>query len=905
MASAATDLFIGKFVAIIESEAASIAGVRDQVDEIKQELVFMKSFLEDNDGGEQAHTQVEKAWVASVRDLANDAENTIDEFMYHVYEQRNGGRFARWIQKTIHFPKHIWYKRRIANKLQKITIAIRAIPERNQRYRGAAAVEGKSTSEDIRRWVQNHAESSLYQKENELVGIEGDKNMLLGWLMDEAKHQTVVSVVGMGGSGKTTLVARTFKDDIVKRHFECYAWITVSQSYVIEDLLRRLIKEFHKAKKEEVLADMNAMSYNELLEMLVNYLETKRYLIVLDDVWDVHLWDKIRFSFLDNQLGSRVMLTTRREDIASSSFGVESHVHKIQPLEMGDAWELFSMKAFSSYQNKSCSPELLPLARELVEKCEGLPLAIVALSGLMSSKKSHNDWSKVYNSLNWHLTNNSLLEPMKSILLLSFNDLPYRLKQCFLYCSLFPEDHVIINMRLIKLWIAEGFVEHVKGVTPEEVANSYLMELIFRNMLQERFVVSHTACKMHDVMREIALSIAKKEKFCAVHDGSETVEETGALRLSIQTTNGEIGSCSGISRLRSLLVFATGVSSFSFSNKLPFDHKLLKVLDLEDIPVDNLPDRVTCLFNLKYLNLNDTLIKELPESIGQLRNLQTLNIMDTNMEALPRGISKLLNLRHLVVGRSISGKMIGVRIPSSIGKMKKLQSLAYIESEGNIIRLIGSMTQLTFLGITNVKERDEEDLCASIQEMKVLSSLFLFVADGEEFLRVEALPSPPPYLDLLKLFGKLEKVPHWFCLLHSLTYLNLSESRLEEDLLPHIEALPSLHSLFLDNASVRKELGFNRGFVKLRHLWFWDLALLNKITIEKGAMPNLELLSIHSCSTLETLPQGIEHLTKLQQYIFDNVSEQFMESIEEGGVDHARMLLIEERCKKYTNKSWD
>ncbi|XP_008235615.1 PREDICTED: disease resistance protein RPM1-like [Prunus mume] len=906
MASAATDLFLGKFVAILESEAASIAGVRDQVDEIKQELVFMKSFLEDADGGEQAHTQVEKAWVASVRDLANDVENTIDEFMYHVYEQRNGRRFARWIHKTIHFPKHLWYKRRIANKLQKITMAIRAIPERNQRYRGAAAVEVKSTSEDIRRWVQNQAESSLYHQEDELVGIEGDKNMLLRWLMDEAKHQTVVSVVGMGGSGKTTLVARTFKDDIVKRHFECYAWITVSQSYVIEDLLRRLIKEFHKEKKEEVPAEMNAMSYNELLEILVNYLETKRYLVVLDDVWDVHLWEKLRFSFPDKQLGSRVMLTTRREDIASSSFGVESHVHKIQPLEMGDAWELFSMKAFSSYQNKSCSPELLPLARELVEKCEGLPLAIVALSGLMSSKKSLTEWSTVYNSLNWHLTNNSLLEPMKMrILLFSFNDLPYRLKQCFLYCSLFPEDYVIINNRLIRLWIAEGFVEHVEGLTPEEVANSYLMELIFRNMLQQRFRGSLPSCKMHDLLREIALSIAKKEKFGDVHEGSETVEETGALRLSIQTTNEEIGAGRGMSRLHSFLVFATVVSSFSFSNKLPFDLKLLKVLDLEDVPIDNLPDRVTCLFNLKYLSLLGTLIKELPESIGQLRNLQTLNIMETKIEALPRGISKLLNLRHLLVGRFISRKMIGVRIPSSIGKMKKLQSLAYIESEGRVIRLIGSMTQLTFLGITNVKERDEEDLCALIQEMKVLSRLFLFAADGEEFLRVDALSSPPPYLDILYLSGKLEKVPHWFCSLHSLTYLDLRESRLEEDLLPHIEALPSLHTLWLVNASVRKELCFNRGFVKLRQLRFLSLALLNKITIEKGAMPNLEFLGIRRCLTLETLPQGIEHLTKLQGYRFDNVSEKFRESIKEGGVDHARMQLVDERCKKYADKSWD
>ncbi|XP_016647386.1 PREDICTED: disease resistance protein RPM1-like [Prunus mume] len=395
---------------------------------------------------------------------------------------------------------------------------------------------------------------------------------------------------------------------------------------------------------------------------------------------------------------------------------------------------------------------------------------------------------------------------MKSILLFSFNDLPYRLKQCFLYCSLFPEDHVIVNNRLISLWIAEGFVEHVEGLTPEKVANGYLMELIFRNMLQQRFRGPLPACKMHDLLREIALSIAKQEKFCAVHDGgSETTEETGALRLSIQTTNGEIGSCTGISRLRSFLVFATAVSSFSFPNKLPFDLKLLTVLDLEDVPIDNLPDNLTSLFNLKFLNLSRTPIRELPESIGKLRNLQTLNITLTKIVALPRGISKLINLRHLLVGRFIFGNFIGVRIPSSISKMKKLQSLAYIESEGNSIRLVGKMTQLKNVGITNVKERDAEDLCASIQEMKVLSSLGLIVAEGEEFLRVDALSSPPPYLDILDLVGKLEK--------------------------------------------------------------------------------------------------GVEHLTELQQYRFDNVSEKFRESIKEGGVDHPRMLLVDERCKKYTNKS--
>ena len=139
--------------------------------------------------------------------------------------------------------------------------------------------------------------------------------------------------------------------------------------------------------------------------------------------------------------------------------------YRIQPLQENEAWDLFSKKAFSTYHSKSCPLELETLAWKLVKKCKGLPLAVVALGGLMSSKKSPDQWSRVYNNLNHHLSNNPLLEDVKSILFLSFNDLPYRLKHCFLYCSLFPEDYLINNKKLTRLWMAEGFVEHVKGAT--------------------------------------------------------------------------------------------------------------------------------------------------------------------------------------------------------------------------------------------------------------------------------------------------------------------------------------------------------------------------------------------------------------------------------------------------------
>ncbi|XP_062016616.1 disease resistance protein RPM1-like [Rosa rugosa] len=901
MAFSATDLLIGKLVTILENEGTTIAGVRDEVDKIKLELLSMKAFLEDAEAN-KAKTEGEKLWVASIRDLAYGVEDIIDEFMYHMYEKQSGRRvLSRRLHMTICIPKTLWFRRKTTQRLKKITEKIKDISERNQRY-DVGHVGGTSTSEDIHKWVQNQADSSFFIMEEELVGIEGQKQILVGWLMDEVQHQTVISVVGMGGSGKTTLVAKTFTNERVKRHFDCCAWITVSQTYAVVDLLRSLIMELHKSRKEGFPENLNAMSHRELLELLTNYLGSKKYLVVLDDVWEIRVWREIKVSLQDRQLGSRIVLTTRNEEVASNSFGVENYVHHIRPLQNNEAWELFSKKAFSTNQHKTCPPDLVPLAQKLAEKCEGLPLAVVALGGLMSSKKSVDQWQQVCNSLNWHLDNNSLLDPVKNILLLSFNDLPSQLKHCFLYCSLFPEDFSVKRKRLIRLWIAEGFVENVKGVTPEQVADGYLWQLCFRSMLE---VVKRNGTgrpkkvKMHDLMRELALSTSEKEKFGLVYEGREVMEDISSRRLSIHKMEGEIKPCPGMSNIRSLLVFATDMSSLTFSNTLVSHFKLLRTLDLEHVQIDKLPGAVVYLFNLRYLNLMGTLIEKLPESIGRLRNLQFLNLRRTKIESLPQGIAKLLNLRHLIMFR-YSGKYLdfrlvrGTRAPPNICKLQKLQCLSIIESEGDTIRLIGNMTQLRSIGISNVKERDEIDLWVSIKKLTPLQSMVLIASDEEEILPVKAQCPALPHLQTLFLFGRLQNVIPWFSSLHSLTALVLRWSRLEDDLLPQIEALPNLTTLSLCNAYVGEELCFSRGFVKLERLQLLKFASVKKITIEKGVMPNLQILRVDHCMELQAVPQGLEYLSNLQSLGLADVPIEVIQPIRKGGEDRFKVQHIPE-----------
>ncbi|KAM3681569.1 hypothetical protein ACJW31_12G006800 [Castanea mollissima] len=767
MDQAVVELLIDNVISILANEASLLWGTRDAIEDIKEELERMRSFLVDADR-KGVGSEGEKTWVANVRDTSYDAEDIIDEFMYHINSQQNQGGCSWILHHIFCFPKNLWVRHQTATGIQKINGKIKAIRERNQRY-DINYIEGTSSKDNQKRLVQ-HAEAALFFKEEKLVGIEKKRKKLMGWLMGGV-DKTVISIVGMGGSGKTTLVANTYNND----------------------------DRFYKSMNEADPTNLTSMKYTELVEMLVDYLKEKRYLLVLDDVWDTSILNQIK-----------IILTTRKENVASFNFEVTKDVYHIQPLEEDEAWDLFCKKAFSSSSNICYSLDLVSFAQELVRKCEGLPLAIAALGSLMYSKNV-SQWTSIYNSLNWSLNKNPELEMVKTILLLSFKDLPHQLKHCFLYCSLFPEDYEIRRKRLIKLWMAKGFVEQVKGFTPEEVVDSYLEQLIFRSMLQVVYRNEFgrpKACKMHDLMHEVALPILEKQIFGVIYDGGEEMEKCKARHMSIHKTDVELKLFMAMSKLRSFLVFNN-------CKTLPSRSKMLRVLDLQDVPIDKLPDEVINFFNLKYLNLRGTLLKRLPNSIGRLLNLQTLDIRDTQIEALPRGIGNLQNLRHLIMYRYTLNwndfrYVNGTNVPTNISRLTNLQSVSAIESNGDLIQQIRNMTQLTRIGISNVKEADEMDLCLSIQNMELL---------------------------------------HYF-----ITSLCLYWSRLEEDLLPHIVALPNLGR-----------------FLKLTILDIRNFPQLNEIIIEKGVMPNLKSLYLISCMELKTMPLGIEYLRTLQQLSLHSV----------------------------------
>nr|XP_028962475.1 disease resistance protein RPM1-like [Malus domestica] len=511
---------------LIATEANLSRNARTEVGFIKDELESIRSFLKEADAmaaaadGETGNDGV-KTWVNQVREAAFYIEDVIDEYLLRIlwHHQHTMDSFV-FFHKIIRLAKKMRSKDGIVSKVDSIKKLVREIKERSERY-GFKSIDQQGQSSGEKTLLSNDPRvASLFIKEAEIVGIESARDELTRLLVEGATRREVISVVGMGGLGKTTLAKKVYDQPKVMAHFDCYAWITVSQSYRVEDLLRTVIKKFYSSRKERFPEEIDTMDEESLISTSREYLQQKRYIVVFDDVWKVDFWGAIEHALPDNE-GGRIIITTRIQDVAN--FCKRScfvHVHHLQHLPPNKAWKLFCRKAFQFELEGKCPEELEELSLNIVKRCEGLPLAIVSVGGLLSTKaKVVSEWQKLYNSLSSELESNPHLTSLTRILSLSYHHLPYYLKSCVLYFGIFPEDYSVSCIRLVRLWIAEGFVKPKMGKTLEEVGEEYLMELIHRSLVQVSEVYidgKARGCRVHDLLHDVLLKKGLDSSFCHV-----------------------------------------------------------------------------------------------------------------------------------------------------------------------------------------------------------------------------------------------------------------------------------------------------------------------------------------------------------------------------------------------------
>lgn len=850
--------------------------IENRMSSIKNELLVIQCFLDQLDMTKGDNPPLE-AWTAQVRKLAYGTQDLVDEYIHILSHQ--GNKFGDITRKIRHEDRTSIALTGIDTLLKIIEEELTKLSNRKDRWVQMPRQVTDNTSDRI----LHQTMACHFLDEEELVGIEKNREILARLLQSEECALSIVSVWGMGGLGKTTLVTNVYKTE--SQNFGCHAWVSISQSYKIDDILRILIKKLY-GEGDRVPDDIQSMDATELKEILRIFLEHKRYLIILDDVWNPTAFHDLCDCFVDNHQGSRIIITTRIDGVASLAH--DRCKLQLKPLGDEEAWDLFCKRAFRKEKDHVCSSEIDKCAKEFVTKCQGLPLAIVSVGKLLSSlgQQTESEWSRVYHRFNWELEQNSSLEDLRNVLYLSYKDLPTYLKSCFLYCSMFPEDYLLSKKRLIRLWIAEGFVQERGSNTLEEVAEDHLNELIKRSMLQVVEMNNKRRFRMHHLMRELALVVSAKATFHAVvYNNSAKLKVDGDVRrLAVHNCSEDVLSSTYMPLLRTFLALHCSTLSSSFLSSNLSKSKYLAVLDLDGAALKTLPDVIVDLFNLRYLSLRNSKVESLPKSIEKLSNLETLDLYGSMIKELPHGIVKLEKLRYLNVMevKDGSGTSTPLEAPKGLWNIKVLQTLKGVKASRDLVKGLKNLTQLRSLAIFELKDYHFMHLSASLSQMRLLSRLVLFI-NGNKY-------------DNLTLGRELLFCDGWLPNLHSLRELQLKGGNIPKEDSSRLSE--KMKYIFLDLYQGDQQLVFRDGwFPNLQSLIIENIDCVNQVKMEKGTMVRLHTLVLKGLGELKEVPQGIEFLTSLQFLNFSDSHSQLKARLQEsevrGKLQHIANIYID------------
>lgn len=840
----------------------------DRLASLGEKLIYLAGFLEESLRRRGGHSEKVKILERSIEDVVHRAEDIIE---MHSYIMRSRGRSK---------PKSRRKDYKIFQQgLVQVTEEIKSIEKEAAKITDNSLHSGRFMLGGNTSW---HVPSC----ENGVVGMDNDLMKIKEQLTGLPDNLEILTIVGMGGIGKSTLAKIVYDDPLIVYHFYVRAWITVSQDYQLKALLLGLIRSVAQltddisADSEQhrvVLRDgIDKLSDQKLAEQLYRSLKGKRYLIVMDDIWCTSAWDDIKRSFPDDRNGSRIVLTSRVALHVNSG----GPLHHMRFLSVDEGWELLKMKVFS--KQGSCPLELEEIGKRIVDKCRGLPLAIVVVGGHLSKINKNRDvWLSVAENVGSLVARNKV--QFSNIIAMSYDHLPHHLKACFLYMGAFEENVDIPVWRLTALWIAEGFLKREAGKCLEKVGEEYLEDLIDRSLvLSEKRVNGRVSmCRMHDLLREFCLKQAVRENFWHVMKRNELLGPEGLENHRRFCVHSDIFpyvvSEYSNPRVRTLLSSnsSTGLSFLSDSVFSRLGFKLLRVLDMMSYYFSVFPIEVLKLVHLRYLALSTS--GDLPSS-SKLRTdaARWCGLPFPKENNLPISISTLVNLQILIVNWGLRESH---HLPFDILMMPHL----------SLIRLKGSLVYFDHLFLAAETNHHHPLVLSNLQTLSTVSStnfskeivsiipnltkLGILVSRSNNDHQTHFLNhlSSLHCLETLKLsFSSLrnEKSPmilRWSAFPPSLRSLTLCGGHLQWEDMVTIGKIPSLEVLKLkDRAFVgRVWETVDGGFLRLKFL------LLENIELEiwrasRYDFPSLKNLVLRLCGGLEEIPCDIGEIPTLQ-----------------------------------------
>ncbi|KAK4371498.1 hypothetical protein RND71_010973 [Anisodus tanguticus] len=676
-----------------------------------------------------------------------------------------------------------------------------------------------------------------------VVGRDIDRDIVVEMLLKSGNEANlfVFPVVGVGGIGKTTLAKLVYSDPRIVSHFQLRLWVRVSPVFKVEKVLEQIVNSVREDFYEK-------LDVNELQNLVCEALYENKYLIVLDDVWneDPVKWDELKKLLTVGACGSKILVTTRNEAVASVMGTVPAYC--LKGLLSEDCLTLLLRKAFEQGQ-EVLYPNLIGIASDIVQKCEGNPLLLVILGSSLHMETDEWVWDHVKDHDMWNSNQNDKILPA---LRMSYKQLPSNLKVCLAYCSIFPKGCVIEIDKMIQLWVAQGLISQSdESQDLEDIGIQYFQKLLSRSFFQD--VVEYRSiftsiCTLHDLVHDLALSAAGIE-FCTVNSHIQNIsDEVRHVAFSDYDFSGKELPASLLNNqaLRTISFSIDGVGPMStmFIENCIARFMQLRVLDISDSCFDELPSSVGELTYLRYLDVSGNgSIKELPDSVNKLWRLQTLRVSHcARLEGLPRDIGNLISLRHL----HITTKQACFP-DEAIGCLSSLCSL-HIHSCNNLVSLSEGLQHLTSLRTLAIIGCPRLTFFPST--MKHLTALEnMLIVDCEELTLLE--------------WQDIEGLR----MLRSLVIGGLPELESKD-----VQCLGNLQMLVL------------AGLQQLVTLPRWlegASATLQYLRVERcpnfAALPkwlenltSLEKLEISKCCKLSSLPEGMSCLTNLKVLRIDN-----------------------------------
>ncbi|CAL5059708.1 unnamed protein product [Urochloa decumbens] len=843
-----------KLLQLLQGEYKPQKSVRAEVESLSRELDSMRITL--SKVAEVPHEHLDpqvSLWARAVREASYDMEDILDTFLVRVEGDHQSANVdkAKIIKRLqgkmgnlFSIISKVKARHKIAGTIENIKKQVEEMTRRRDRYKVDSLVANPvaTTSIDPRLWTS-------FTKVSELVGIGKQRDALIEMLSqadDNAsdKEMKIVSVFGSGGLGKTTLAKAVYEKLTIDMNISYRAFVPVGQkpdlAKVFRNILLELDKQCYMSKCNFIILDERQLIY-EIRE----FLKEKRYFIVIDDIWEVSSWNKIRICFDDNDLGNKIILTTRRSDVAEKVCS-----YNMKPLLPESSEILFYGRIFGS--KDKCPEQLFKISQKILRKCRGVPLAIITIASLLArkSRDTTDEWQEVCKAIGSGVSSSDDMCNMRDILSLSYYDLPSHMKTCFLYLSIYPEDYDIMRDQLIWMWIAEGFIQPKKEGDNNlfELGQSYFNEFINRSLVMPLGSIDSIdgiyGCHVHDIMLDLICSLSREENFVTTSDAIVEARICSGNKLRRLSIRNATWPKADMSQVRSIAVF---VSYFSMPSISSFG--VLRVLNLEG---HFLKDSgrlnklsVGSLIHLRYLRVRQW---EQVEGIEKLKFLQVLKF--SGRTVLP---AVIFELKQLMCLDGILHPRPG-NLLENLSSLQVFSELLVDQDSAGAVEGLGLLTQLRELRI-RINMRMDQILCdsliSSLGKMPKLQILKIFYSRGSNnnLIKWECWAAPQ-HLCILKLWHdeSLQTLPKWIspASLPHLTHLFLKEiDHVRPEDIQILGLLPSLCQFTLTavhgNSELQRFVVSADAFPHTTWCQFMNVIVVPSV-FPRGAMPKVESL---------------------------------------------------------------